>query len=178
MPYIGSTTTGKIDRPPPDLKPPTSGNKIYNNCKRAQMSRAFVLFFCSTFFDAIQSGMPLDCLEKRRIFMPRCRGPPLLKSNRFLGFQKKRRFCPMRQFYIRAPWAFPAKAMHQRSSQTRSSRIINGHIYAKHPNNFVALLQCAENRPFAKKLFLFGSAASGLTVRLPNMDQMTGGGLK
>lgn len=40
------------------------------------------------------------------------------------------------------------------------------------------LLQCAEFDSPAQKLFLFGSAASGLTVRLPNMDQMTGGGLK
>lgn len=123
------------------------------------------------------SGTALCCARPHFLFLM-IRGPPLLRSNRFPGFQKKRRFCPMRQFYIRVPWTYPAKAMHQRSSQTRSSRIINGHICAKHPNNFAALLQCAEKRPLAKKLFLFGSAASGLTVRLPNMDQLTGGGLK
>ena len=52
------------------------------------------------------------------------------------------------------------------------------YICAKCMDTACILLQCAEFDSPAQKLFLFGSAASGLTVRLPNMDQMTGGGLK
>ena len=53
-----------------------------------------------------------------------------------------------------------------------------GYICANCMITTCILLQCAEFDSPAQKLFLFGSAASGLTVRLPNMDQMTGGGLK
>lgn len=40
------------------------------------------------------------------------------------------------------------------------------------------LLQNAEFLCFSKKLFLIRSAASGLTVTLPNMDRMAGGELE
>lgn len=178
MSCIALPMIGKTDWPPPDGEISIGDNKISNTCKRVRMSWTFALFFFSTFFDAILSGMPLDCLEKRRIFLPCCRGPPLLKSKRFLGFRKKRRFCPMRQFYIRVLRVYPSKATHQCSCQNRSGKKANGWFCTKRLNIFSVLLQCAEICPPAKKLFLIGSAASGLTVRLPNMDQMTGGGLK
>ena len=161
------------------FRPPGKQSKLtFIPRKGAHTVRRCAHFFYSTNFPTVRHETPSGCREIYRVKLPRCRGPPLLKSNRFLGFQKKRRFCPMRQFYIRVLRVYPAKATHQRSCQNRSGKRVNERNCAKRPNNFFVLLQCAEICALAKKLFLFGSAASGLTVRLPNMDQMTGGGLK
>lgn len=51
----------------------------------------------------------------------------------------------------------------------------NGHICASCLTFSCNFLQNAEIRELVQKLFLFRSAASSLTVTLPNMDRVMGG---
>lgn len=82
----------------------------------------------------------------------------------------------MRQVYIRNTLERIQRRIQARFIWTVSST--TAHICARCLIRASVLVQDAEFICFREKLFLIGSAASGLTVRLPNMDQMTGGGLK
>ena len=78
----------------------------------------------------------------------------------------------MRQLYIRgsrrmASGGTPAEA-YRPISPACANRLIHSWI----------LLQNAESANPSELLFLIRSAASGLTVILPNMDRMAGGELK
>lgn len=81
----------------------------------------------------------------------------------------------MRRFCRRT---LPLKEIGLYSWRVRVGRGDNVLPCAKHPKISCDLWQFAEFHFLAQKLFLIGSAVSGLPVTLPNMDRMTGGGLE
>lgn len=82
----------------------------------------------------------------------------------------------MRRVYIRNTLERIQRRIQARFIWTVSSTTV--HSCVRYLIQASILVQNAEFICFREKLFLIGSDASGLTVRLPNMDQMTGGGLK
>lgn len=151
---------------------------IYFRKKGVQVARSFAHLFSSTFFAVVRQHFFSNHCERCRFFMSRCQAPPPLKSNSSPRFQNSRRFCSMRQFYIRVIKAHFPKARGQRSLQSWCGGRADEWFCAKFLNTAAFLWQSAEFPFFTQNLFLIRSAVSGLTVTLPNMDQMTGGGLK
>ena len=81
----------------------------------------------------------------------------------------------MRQIYKRIFQAYICRIVNEKAWTVYSAII---HICANCSILSCILLQNAESLCISKKLFLIRSAASGLTVILPNMDRMAGGELE
>lgn len=101
---------------------------------------------------------------------PAAAGPRLLKS-RFSKISEEQEVCPIRQLYIRG-----LRRSVNDGVPAKPSYI--SHICANRSICIGILLQNAEFIDPGEKLFLIRSAASGLTVILPNMDRMAGGELE
>jgi len=141
----------------------TKHNQIIPQKFWAQIAMQFAPFFYSTFFVISRHTFLSGHGERCRIFLPHCRGPPLLKSGPG-PISEEQEVCPMRQVYIRETQLyFPAGFS---TSQQ---------ICAKRSFFPANLLHIAEFLVRFEKLFLIRSAISGLTVTLPNMDRKSGG---
>lgn len=151
-------------------------NRISHPQKGAQIVRQFAPLFYSTFFAIVRHETQLGDGERYRIFLPRCRDPPLLKPKFLHQISEEQEVCPMRQLYIGKPQAYIQRItiiLFQQSQRTNSGV---GAFCAERTNIRLILLQCAKFHFSRQKLFLIRSAASSLTVTLPTMDRMTGGG--
>lgn len=136
-----------------------------------QMVGPSVLLFYSTFFPIIRHKAQSDNGERRRTQLPRSRGPPVLLKSRLSTISEEQEVCPMRQLYIRG-------LRRNVNDGVPANPSYISHICANRSICIGILLQNAEFIDPGEKLFLIRSAASGLTVILPNMDRMAGGELE
>lgn len=156
----------------------TYSNLGFSQARDPQTAKQFAGFFYSTPFDTARQFLLSGCVEWCHSILPHCRGPPHLKSGPLPQISENQEVCPMRQIYIRKLQTRIQRIAVNRLQQSRYADNADIVFYIKRTNFCTILLQYAEFHFSEQKLFLIRSAASGLTVILPNMDRMAGGELE
>lgn len=100
------------------------------------------------------------------------RAPPLLKLRLIDPISERLEVCRVRQLYIRSIQVCSEEA---EAVKPWMVHCVNDYVCAICLIFNCIFLQNAENQKSSPKLFLFRSAASSLTVTLPNMDRVMGG---
>jgi len=150
-PYIGTSSEEDYDK------------KIISRNFGAQIAEQFAPLFYSTYFAISRHIFLSGNGEICRVFLLRCRGPPLPKSGS-VPISEEQEVCLLRQVYIREM---------QLHFSVKFS--MGPQLYAKCSISSANLLHIAKFFVRFKKLILIRSATSGLTVTLPNMDRKSGG---